>query len=410
MFSSKKWAILSKELVKEYDKLLSELDKAEIEQLTKGMNKEDYYQRQLLQMEKHREVIEKIVNESKLKINETSMEALKKALEVVGNELSDLEPNIKLTTDEEVLTSVERLNNLNEKTLDGLVKQTNIKHSKLVGEIGVAARQPIIVATGKVAAEARIRVITEAISRNINKRTGILNQPPKITYSNGRQVSFRTYIEMSARTAIQNIAVEKMNENTDMFGIIFYLASEHPDCADDHKNYQGKMYIKSNWKSIIKQDELIPKIETFINNKRMMTIEEVIEKPVWFSTRPNCRHYFTPITIKQALGNISELKQKLRTKKPGDYVNVKENYKDLQQQRMNEVAIRSWKDRKDKNLTLYENSKNPTVLREINRAKYFISGYQEKQRDLLQSNPTLVREYGREDNVSIAKDLGSSKK
>ena len=26
------------------------------------------------------------------------------------------------------------------------------------------------------------------------------------------------------------------------------------------------------------------------------------------ATRPNCRHYFIPITIKQALGNITELK------------------------------------------------------------------------------------------------------
>ena len=48
-----------------------------------------------------------------------------------------------------------------------------------------------------------------------------------------------------------------------------------------------------------------------------------------FTTRPNCRHYFIPITIKQALGNITELKQTLKTKKPGDYSkkNVKENYK-----------------------------------------------------------------------------------
>ena len=121
------------------------------------------------------------------------------------------------------------------------------------------------------------------------------------------------------------------------------------------------------------------------------------------------RHYFIPITVQQALGNITELKSKLKTKKPGSYVNVKENYKDLQQQRQYEVAIRKWKDLRDKNLILYERSKNPTVLKQIERAKYYIAKYQEAQRNLLQSNPALTREYTREDNEGIVKDFGATK-
>lgn len=293
--------------------------------------------------------------------------------------------------------------------LEGVVQQTNIKHAKLINELGLVVNQPKILATSKVATQARITAITEAISRNINKPQGVLHQPPKIRYSNGREVSFRTYIEMAARTTIQNIAVEKMNERTDNLGIIFYLASEHPDCADDHKDYQGKIYIKDSWRTIIKQKELIPKIEAFINQKRIMTIEKAIAQPIWLSTRPNCRHYFMPITVQQALGNITELKSKLRTKKPGSYVNVKENYKDLQQQRQYELAIRKWKDLRDKNLILYERSKNPTVLKQIERAKYYIARYQEAQRNLLQSNPALTREYTREDNEGIVKDFGATK-
>lgn len=409
MFSSKKWSIISKGLVEEYNKLLSELDKAEIEQLTKGMTKEDYFKKQLMQKDKYQEAIKKLVEEKSIKINEVSTEALKKALGVVENELSDLDPKIKLTTDEEILTSIESIKKVNKEMLEGVVQQTNIKHAKLLGELGLVVNQPKILATSKVAAQAKITAIIGAISRNINKPQGVLHQPPKIRYSNGREVSFRTYIEMAARTTIQNIAVEKMNERTDNLGIIFYLASEHPDCADDHKDYQGKIYIKDSWRTIIKQKELIPKIEAFINQKRIMTIEKAIAQPIWLSTRPNCRHYFTPITVQQALGNITELKSKLRTKKPGSYVNVEENYKDLQQQRQYEVAIRKWKDLRDKNLILYERSKNPTVLKQIERAKYYIGKYQEAQRNLLQSNPTLTREYPREDNEGIVKDFGATK-
>ena len=73
------------------------------------------------------------------------------------------------------------------------------------------------------------------------------------------------------------------------------------------------------------------------------------------------------------------------------------------------MAIRKWKDLRDKNLILYERSKNPTVLKQIERAKYYIAKYQEAQRNLLQSNPALTREYTREDNEGIVKDFGATK-
>ena len=88
-------------------------------------------------------------------------------------------------------------------------------------------------------------------------------------------------MEMSSRTVIQNLATEKLNNSTDQLGIIFYLASEHADCADDHANYQGKIYVKRNWETIIKQAELVPRIREFINSKQLMAIEDVIEKPIW---------------------------------------------------------------------------------------------------------------------------------
>ena len=58
---------------------------------------------------------------------------------------------------------------------------------------------------------------------------------------------------------------------------------------------------------------------------------------------------------------------------------------------------------------MYEQSKNATVLKAIKRADYYIKQYQANQRELLQSTPVLVREYAREDNVRMAKDLGTSK-
>lgn len=412
MISSKTWAILSKGLIKEWDVVLSKIDAEEIKQLTKGMTSEDYYQEQLMGVDAYTKRIEQIVADNKDIISTKSLEALKSALGLVDTELAKIgEVDFKaiLNQDELILRS-ESLTDLNDTMLKGLVRQNVNKHLKIVNEIGNSLPNQVI-ASSKVIKHERVKAIVEAISRNINQRTGALNSPPKVVYSNGREVSFRTYMEMSSRTVIQNLATEKLNNSTDQLGIIFYLASEHADCADDHANYQGKIYVKRNWEIIIKQAELVPRIREFINSKQLMAIEDVIEKPIWLTTRPNCRHYFIPITIKQALGNITELKQTLKTKKPGDYSkkNVKENYQALQQQRKNENRIRYWKDNKDKNLVLYEQSKNATVLKAIKRADYYIKQYQANQRELLQSTPVLVREYAREDNVRMAKDLGTSK-
>jgi len=412
MISSKTWAILSKGLIKEWDVVLSKIDAEEIKQLTKGMTSEDYYQEQLMGVDAYTKRIEQIVADNKDIISTKSLEALKSALGLVDTELAKIgEVDFKaiLNQDELILRS-ESLTDLNDTMLKGLVRQNVNKHLKIVNEIGNSLPNQVI-ASSKVIKHERVKAIVDAISRNINKKTGALNSPPKIVYSNGREVSFRTYMEMSSRTVIQNLATEKLNNSTDQLGIIFYLASEHADCADDHANYQGKIYVKRNWETIIKQAELVPRIREFINSKQLMAIEDVIEKPIWLTTRPNCRHYFIPITIKQALGNITELKQTLKTKKPGDYSkkNVKENYQALQQQRKNENRIRYWKDNKDKNLVLYEQSKNATVLKAIKRADYYIKQYQANQRELLQSTPVLVREYAREDNVRMAKDLGTSK-
>lgn len=412
MISSKTWAILSKGLIKEWDVVLSKIDAEEIKQLTKGMTSEDYYQEQLMGVDAYTKRIEQIVADNKDIISTKSLEALKSALGLVDTELAKIgEVDFKaiLNQDELILRS-ESLTDLNDTMLKGLVRQNVNKHLKIVNEIGNSLPNQVI-ASSKVIKHERVKAIVEAISRNINQKTGALNSPPKVVYSNGREVSFRTYMEMSSRTVIQNLATEKLNNSTDQLGIIFYLASEHADCADDHANYQGKIYVKRNWETIIKQAELVPRIREFINSKQLMAIEDVIEKPIWLTTRPNCRHYFIPITIKQALGNITELKQTLKTKKPGDYSkkNVKENYQALQQQRKNENRIRYWKDNKDKNLVLYEQSKNATVLKAIKRADYYIKQYQANQRELLQSTPVLVREYAREDNVRMAKDLGTSK-
>ena len=65
--------------------------------------------------------------------------------------------------------------------------------------------------------------------------------------------------------------------------IYFYVASWHKDSAKDHEYYQGKVYV----------DEKYPQeLESFVISHNIQTIQWVMGKPVYFITRPHCRHYF----------------------------------------------------------------------------------------------------------------------
>ena len=62
-----------------------------------------------------------------------------------------------------------------------------------------------------------------------------------------------------------------------------YLASSHNDSAKDHAPYQGKLYYDANApEDVVK----------WCYSKGMYTLQWVMGNPVWFITRPNCRHFF----------------------------------------------------------------------------------------------------------------------
>lgn len=65
----------------------------------------------------------------------------------------------------------------------------------------------------------------------------------------------------------------------------FFVASRHGDSAKDHVDYQGKIYYdeKGNFSKKGRQ---------YIKQHNLKSIQWVTGAPVWFITRPHCRHYF----------------------------------------------------------------------------------------------------------------------
>jgi len=80
---------------------------------------------------------------------------------------------------------------------------------------------------------------------------------------------------------------------------IFYVASSHADSAKDHEPWQGRIYVDKFWHNY----DTDGSIGEFVRRNNIRTVQWVTGKPVWFITRPNCRHYFTTYTAEQILGN-----------------------------------------------------------------------------------------------------------
>lgn len=158
---------------------------------------------------------------------------------------------------------------------------------------------------------------------------------------------------------------------------IFYLISRHNDCAQDHKEYQGKIYIDSNWKRFIKSKELRQKIQDFIDKKNIKTFQWVIGKPVWLITRPNCRHYFEKVSFNEVDSNsIDDL---LLAKKMSSEVGgtrgqtIKHSTKREWYTKENiENIIRKYEERLSYHQSLYDVQKNEELKRDIEKDKLLI--------------------------------------
>jgi hypothetical protein len=235
-----------------------------------------------------------------------------------------------------------------------------------------------------------------------------ITQQPKVTLRNGSQMGFKSYIEMSVRTGLQNDSQKLQELVGKKVGVVFYLASSHRDSADDHAEHQGKIYYNEGWPSFVKP-EMKAEVEAFIQKNDIKSYQWVTSKPVFLSTRPNCRHNFMPITVQQALNtSAGQLLTKLNMEK-GKY--DKEVYDASQKQRYNERNIRKYKDvarlkEEQFKLAKTEEEKND-LSTSLKRANMLVRKWQGEQRTLVSRyKDMLFREYEREDNAVIFRDLG----
>lgn len=79
----------------------------------------------------------------------------------------------------------------------------------------------------------------------------------------------------------------------------FILVSWHKDSANDHIEWQGKIYVNED---LLNE----PKVKEIAEQRKMQTFQWLIGEPVYMITRPNCRHYFQPLSVKEVEDNSAQ--------------------------------------------------------------------------------------------------------
>lgn len=300
-----------------------------------------------------------------------------------------------------------RANKIAEKRINTLKTSVVKTLNKLPNSIEKAQMKNITQVANKVPTTLNkegINVLYNGIVKQTQQ--GVANTP-KIVYKNGRQMGFREYMDMNVRTTFQKDAGDFQLQAGHDAGLVFYLCSSHSDCANDHAEFQAKIYIDEDWESIVSED-MKYKVQEYIDTHKIDTIQNVRDGEPYLTTRPNCRHYFTPISTEDVLGYSVKKLLKDNNMEKGTY--DKQNYIDLQKQRYGERQIRKYKSHLEQQKIMLEKTpageQRQSLIKEINKDQAKIRQYQKDVRELVKNNKSLDRDYDRENPKILVNDLG----
>ena len=111
----------------------------------------------------------------------------------------------------------------------------------------------------------------------------------------------RAKSEMSEEIKDTNAKAIQYELDTAYASTIFFLVSSHTDCAKDHEEYQGRIYVNEGWRDLVEDDALAKRVEAFLANRHIQTMQWVTDKPVYMITRPYCRHTYRKISANEAM-------------------------------------------------------------------------------------------------------------
>ena len=145
---------------------------------------------------------------------------------------------------------------------------------------------------------------------NLLKRTrAVYNFTRKYAVINDSLVKMANSVARDVETRVKRDSIYgisgliKSNQDKSEGYSPFFLCSAHIDAAEDHKDWEGKVYFDEDWKKYVTDKSVRKKISAYIRNRGCKSVQWVCGAPVWMVMRPNCRHYFMNLPIDEVLSN-----------------------------------------------------------------------------------------------------------
>lgn len=224
-----------------------------------------------------------------------------------------------------------------------------------------------------------------------------INNGFKVNYVDGKQFSWKAYMEMNLRTTVHQEMTNHQIKVGAKLNQVFYICNSFGDCAHDHADYQGKIYYNAD-------SDIGEKEQEYIDQNNILSMQEVINNEPFLTSRPNCRHEFHAIPTSEVLNMSEDEILEKEDLKFGDYKSA--NYDKLMEQRKNERQIRKWKLREENAKKIAQSSGLKDVA-DVKYASQKVKEWQARQRDLISKNKdVLTRQYERENAKIIVNDLG----
>lgn len=171
---------------------------------------------------------------------------------------------------------------------------------------------------------------------------------------------------------------------------LFYLISKHEDCAEDHVDYQGRLYIDSEYRKYLgyysKEEQI--EIISYILGNQLKTFQWVIDKPVWMITRRYCRHYYKALSASEVMKFttdqlLDKYGMKSKEGKRGNRQTLKYDQRGYRNMSSVESIIRQYQDRLSFLLAVRTQMNTEELNRDITKTKLLISKWQEYLKNLL---------------------------
>lgn len=309
--------------------------------------------------------------------------------------------------------------NLDSKQRKQLLKEVNDGYKLLFANIVSNYKKDVASIYYQAEANAKRIDVVEPLYEAIKDR--VVNNKPKynVIYQDGKSFKWENYMEMKLRTDIQQDISNNLVKEGRALGVIFYVCTFYGDCALDHVDYQGKIYVDEAWESIIDKS-MYDEVDAYIKANKILTYQEVANGEPYLTTRPNCRHFFEPIATEQVLAIKNEKELDKKRSELGLNFNGKykpDKYEALTKQRYNERQIRAWKGRlQDEQALLDKMPKGATLDQKARQearvrvAKTKVRAWQQEQNSLVKSNSFLQRNYDREAYGKMISDFRLSKR